>query len=172
MITMSRLLWRSKVSRSKNAQNIDSSTFGTYLKWCLKNKGSKKYDVGISLSHVLDDKRLFLSLHYKENCLASCDLKAFLKDNGIRDVFDLGYFFHLYCDNKIEQYDLKDINQYDALIFDMQKVSPHSNLFKTRAQDERESLALKNIQALDKEPMPLYIPNLLKKRTMKRYCIK
>lgn len=39
--------------------------------------------------------------------------------------------FHLYCDNKIEQYDLKDINQYDALIFDMQKVSPHSNLFKT-----------------------------------------
>ena len=32
MITMSRLLWRSKVSRSKNTKNIDSSTFGTYLK--------------------------------------------------------------------------------------------------------------------------------------------
>ena len=134
----------------------------------LKIRDLKSMMLGSAYPDVLDDKRLFLSLHYKENCLASCDLKAFLKDNGIRDVFDLGYFFHLYCDNKIEQYDLKDINQYDALIFDMQKVSPHSNLFKTRAQDERESLALKNIQALDKEPMPLYIPDLLKKESYEK----
>ena len=106
----------------------------------LKIRDLKSMMLGSAYPDVLDDKRLFLSLHYKENCLASCDLKAFLKD----------------------------INQYDALIFDMQKVSPHSNLFKTRAQDERESLALKNIQALDKEPMPLYIPDPLKKESYEK----
>lgn len=103
-----------------------------------------------------DSKEHGLELHYKKDWNEACDLDAFLEKETM-DSFTLGYYFHLWVDNHIEQFDLQDITASDCLICDMEVLHPVLAYLSESDYEGKEKEAMDNIHTLDCIPMPLYL---------------
>lgn len=105
-----------------------------------------------------------IELHYKQALHDPCDLGAFL-DAEPRDDFTLGYYFHLWVDNRMMTVDVQDIQKLDCLICDMEVIGPAIQAARDHAATDRERQALRNILELEQKPVPLYsVPEEKKKR--------
>lgn len=97
-----------------------------------------------------------LCYHYKDELSSLCNLEKFKKTVEMDD-FNLGYYFHLWVDNRILEFDVGDISKYDCLICDMAVITPIIHqLAKLKVTGEKYQ-ALQNILALESEPIPLYL---------------
>lgn len=105
-----------------------------------------------------------LALHYKKDLMGPCDLTAFLK-NEERDDFGLGYFFHLWVDDRIMSVNTEDISPSDCLICDMGAFLPFYETLRGQTFTGKKQVAMQNVLTLEREPMPLYlVPPEKKKR--------
>lgn len=104
-----------------------------------------------------------LKYHYKDDVSSLCDLELFKKNEEMND-FNLGYYYHLWIDNRILKEDLGDITKYDCLICDMPVIGSIIEQFKEYKACGKEYQAIQNILALEQEPMPLYLVSEAKKQ--------
>ncbi len=96
----------------------------------------------------------FLSLHYKDSRYSLCDLKKF-KEQEKKNDFNLGYYFHLWTDNRIREVDTGDISKYDCIICDIPVILPAVEELKKESFSGRKETAMGNILALESEAVPL-----------------
>ena len=94
--------------------------------------------------------------HYKKQINDLCDLESFKTNEEMND-FNLGYYFHLWIDNRILEVDTGDISKYDCMICDMQVIIPIIEQLKQFNYIDKELQSMNNILSLEKEPMPLYL---------------
>ena len=96
--------------------------------------------------------------HYKDTLDNPCDMKRFRENEETND-FNLGYYFHLWVDNRILEIDLEDISKYDCMICDMPVIGPIIQELQENEFTGKEYEAMQNIMTLESEPMPLYLVN-------------
>lgn len=97
-----------------------------------------------------------LEYHYKETVESLCNLEKFRQKEEIND-FNLGYYFHLWVDNRILTKDVGNISKYDCMICDMPVIAPIIEKFRAYEPVNREYQSVQNILQLESEPMPLYL---------------
>ena len=96
----------------------------------------------------------FLSLHYKQSRYGLCNLEKFAEQEEKND-FNLGYYCHLWTDNRIIEVDTGDISKYDCIICDIPVILPAVEELKKESFCGREETAMGNILALESEAVPL-----------------
>ena len=143
----------------------------THLHLALKllDKISIKDKNGFLLGNAYPDcmdagEEEFLSLHYKDSRYSLCDLKKF-KEQEEKNDFNLGYYFHLWTDNRIREVDTGDISKYDCIICDIPVILPAVEELKKESFCGRKETAMGNILALESEAVPLIeVPDEKRKR--------
>ncbi len=102
------------------------------------------------------DEEAAVKNHYKSRPQSACDLKRFLKENTLDD-FNLGWYFHLWTDNRFKILDTGDISGYDRVICDMPVVHPLLQKLQQMEFSGREKQAVENIRNMANQPVPLYM---------------
>lgn len=93
-----------------------------------------------------------VSNHYKSTPSSLCDLQAFTEDR-VQNDFNLGYFFHLWIDNRMAGTDTGDISREDCMICDMEVIAPIIQQLKGRTFENEELQAVQNLRLIETEPV-------------------
>ena len=136
----------SKLSEVINIKDINSFLLGNVYPDCWNTSIEKS-----------------LEYHYKDTLSSFCNLESFKMNEEMND-FNLGYYFHLWIDNRILKEDIGDITKYDCLICDMPVIAPIICQFKEYKACGKEYQSIQNILELETEPMPLYLVSEEKKK--------
>lgn len=91
--------------------------------------------------------------HYKSDPTGLCNLESFKREHGNND-FDLGYFFHLWIDNRILEVNTGNISKQDCMICDMEIIAPLIQRLKMGEFEGEELLAMQNISLMEAAPIP------------------
>ena len=94
--------------------------------------------------------------HYKSDPTSLCDLEAFRRER-IRNDFNLGYFFHLWIDNRILEVNTGNISKEDCMICDMEIVAPLIQRLEMGAFEGEEFLAMQNVSLMEVEPIQTHV---------------
>lgn len=136
-----------KLSKKINISDVDSFFLGSAYPDAWKTSTEKS-----------------LQYHYKKEAYEECNLEAFMKNEPMDD-FNLGYYFHLWIDNRILETDTSDINKQDCLICDMEGILPMIQHLRELKLSGKRYEAFQNILCLESEPMLLYrVPEMRKKK--------
>lgn len=103
-----------------------------------------------------EDSEKMMHDHYKNNIEDDCNLSQFLNEKNLDD-FNMGFYFHLWVDNKIKTINLYDITKQDCLICDMDAIFPIIEDLKSKSFTGIEKEAFEHLHQLDHIPMLLYI---------------
>ena len=95
--------------------------------------------------------------------------KEYKSAENSEKAFALGCLFRVWLDAECGNISMKNINKYDKLICDMEAVIPAVYRLKEKSFEGRAEEAMRNILALENEPMPLYlVPGKKKNRYVKK----